>query len=178
MTSWLLLRLLALTLGLYSPHISQWPLKCNPYYDTPISKCPCGCPSQSKGYVLLTVLGTLPYLHFSSLSLWPHLLLSPSPATHWPPCCLSDIASILPHKGLFSCYFQCLNVLLPDIMISSFPLFMDQLNQLSDQRGLCWPPYITLNYFLLPFLCCAYPSPNIYMHICLLVYSMSPSTGM
>lgn len=141
MTSWLLLRLLALTLGLYSPHISQWPLKCNPYYNTSISKCPCGCPSQSKGYVLLTVLGTLPYLHFSSLSLWPHLLLSFSPATHWPPCCLSDIPSILPHKGLFSCYFQCLNVL-PDIMISSFLLFMDQLNQLSDQRGLCWPPYV------------------------------------
>ena len=61
---------------IFSPQQSVTPSKHNSPCNT--SEWHCGCPSQT---VFLTVLGTLPCLHFSSLSLWPHLLHSSS-ATH------------------------------------------------------------------------------------------------
>ena len=53
--------------GYILPTVVSDPLKCN--WHCNISKWHCGCPSQSKGCVFLTVLGTLACLPFSSLSM-------------------------------------------------------------------------------------------------------------
>ena len=129
-------------------------------------------PCNTSQTVFLTVLGTLPCLHFSSLSLRPHLLHSSS-ATHQPTCCLSDIPSILPSEELFSCYFQCQHVLPPDFIISS----SYSTQSFPDQTGLSLKQHLSHHAQSLSPAFSLLLFPNTYVHSSLHGHSISSSTG-
>lgn len=177
MTTWLLFRLLALPPGLYSPNSSQWSLK-NVTHMLILLEVNGTVVSRLRGRTV-SLSQSLRHSLICSLVLShrPHPLLFHSLGHTLVPLWSLTHSKHLPTQRHLQLLFSMSGCSSPRYYDFFLHFIQGSIWSLFDQRGLCWPPCLVslpLTFPCLTFLCDAYPSPNINVHLftCLSCFSL------